>query len=126
MQFCFVHNNLNIFDLTRSLTFYREALGLTEVRRIVAPDDSFIIVFLSDGVSGHQLELTWMRDRKEPYNLGDNELHLAFRVDDYDGAHARHAAMGCICYENPAMGIYFINDPDGYWLEVIPARKSSE
>ena len=42
---------------------------------------------------------------------------------DYEAAHAKHAAMGCICFENPAMGIYFIEDPDGYWIEIIPDRK---
>lgn len=31
--------------------------------------------------------------------------------------------MGCICFENEAMGIYFITDPDGYWLEVVPTKK---
>jgi len=122
MQFKMVHNNFNVLDLDRSLAFYREALGLAEERRINGPDGSFVIVFLGDGVSKHQLELTWMRDRKEPYNLGDNEFHLAFRVDDFEGAKRRHAEMKCICYENPAMGIYFINDPDGYWLEVLPNR----
>ncbi|MBZ4646988.1 MAG: lactoylglutathione lyase [Petroclostridium sp.] len=65
----------------------------------------------------HRLELTWLRDRKEPYNLGDNEFHLVFTADDFDAAYEMHKKMGCICYENKAMGIYFINDPDGYWLE---------
>ena len=68
------------------------------------------------------MELTWLRDRKEPYNLGDNEFHLAFRVDDFTAALAKHKAMGCVCYENEARGIYFIVDPDGYWLEVVPTR----
>ena len=122
MKFTFAHNNINVFDLDRSLAFYREALGLAEVRRIVPADGRFIIVYLGDGESAHTLELTWLCDRKEPYNLGDNEIHLAFRVDDFDAAHALHHKMGCICYENPGMGIYFINDPDGYWLEVIPTR----
>jgi len=122
MSFTFAHNNLNVFDLERSLAFYREAFGVTEKRRIEAPDGSFVIVFLSDGRVPHLLELTWMRERKEPYNLGDNEFHLAFVADDYAAAHAQHARMGCICYENPAMGIYFVNDPDGYWLEVLPKR----
>ena len=58
-----------------------------------------------------------------PYDLGDNEFHLAFETDDYEAAHARHKAMGCICYENPEMGIYFISDPDNYWLEVIPEKR---
>lgn len=102
--------------------FYKEALGLTESSRINAPDGSFIIVYLTDGVTPHLLELTWLRDWDKPYNLGDNEFHLAFRVDDFDAAHAKHKEMDCICFENPAMGIYFISDPDGYWLEVIPAK----
>ena len=122
MQFRFVHNNINVLDLERSLAFYREALGLVEVRRKQAPDGRFVIVFLGDGQSGYQLELTWLRDRTEPYDLGDNEFHMALVVDDYAAAHARHEAMGCICYENPKMGIYFIEDPDGYWLEVLPRR----
>jgi lactoylglutathione lyase len=123
MQFQFAHNNLNVIDLKKSIAFYAEALGLTETRRIDAPDGAFIIVFLGDGVTRHSLELTWLRDRKESYNLGDNEFHLAFRVDDFVGAHRRHQEMKCICYENPGMGIYFINDPDGYWLEIIPTKR---
>ena len=122
-KFRFVHNNINVRDLGKSLEFYKEALGLEEVRRIAPEDGSFIIVYLSDGSSEHQLELTWLRDWDRPYNLGDNEFHLAFRTDDYESAHRKHAAMQCICYENPKMGIYFITDPDGYWLEILPARK---
>lgn len=122
MEFKLIHNNLNVLDLEKSLKFYEEALGLKEVRRNTAPDGSFIIVFIANKNSEHQIELTWLRDKKGPYDLGDNEIHIGFRVDDYEGAHAKHNEMGCICYENPAMGIYFINDPDGYWLEIIPYR----
>lgn len=122
MQFTFAHNNFNVLDLEKSLKFYRDALGLVEDSRIVPEDGSFIIVYLTDGVSPHKLELTWLRDRKEPYNLGDNEFHLAFVVEDFEAAHAKHKEMGCIVYENPAMGIYFIIDPDNYWLEVIPKK----
>ena len=122
MNFKFAHNNINVLDLQKSLEFYQKALGLTEVRRKIAQDESFILVYLGDGITPHQLELTWLRDRTEPYNLGENEFHLAFYVDDYDSAHKLHEEMGCICYENPGMGIYFINDPDGYWLEIVPAK----
>lgn len=122
MGFQFAHNNLNVFDLEKSLEFYREALGLKEVRRKEAEDGSFILAFLADGVSGHNLELTWMRDRTDPYDLGDNEFHLAFSTPDLDAAHEKHKGMGCICYENHKMGIYFISDPDGYWLEIVPQR----
>jgi len=123
MKFRFSHNNFNVLDLAKSLAFYKEALGLEEVRRKNAPDGSFTLAFLGDGVSAHTLELTWLRDRKEKYNLGDNELHLAFTVADFAGAHELHKKMGCICYENEAMGIYFIEDPDGYWLEILPEKR---
>jgi lactoylglutathione lyase len=123
MEFTFAHNNINVLDLEKSMAFYANALQLREVRRIEAADGSFIIVFLGDGKTSHQLELTWLADRKEPYNLGDNEFHLAFKVDDFTAAHALHKKMGCICFENKAMGIYFINDPDDYWLEIIPQKR---
>jgi len=123
MMFAFAHNNINVLDLERSAAFYREALGLREARRKTADDGSFILVFLSDGITPHQLELTWLRDRKEPYNLGDNEFHLAVMVDDFEGARARHKEMGVVCYENEKMGIYFIEDPDGYWVEIVPGKR---
>jgi lactoylglutathione lyase len=123
MKFRFVHNNLNVFDLEKSLEFYSKALGLVEVKRKAADDGSFILVFLEDGQTNHQLELTWLRDRKEPYNLGDNEIHLAFKVNDYQAAYEHHKKMGCICFENKEMGLYFISDPDGYWLEILPEKR---
>lgn len=122
MKFKMVHNNINVFDIEKSLAFYKEALGLTEKRRIIQEDGTFIIAFMGNEESDHLLELTWLKDKKEPYNLGDNEIHLAFKVDDYDGALAKHKAMDCVCYENEDMGIYFIADPDGYWMEVVPTK----
>ena len=108
MQFTFKHTNFNVLDLKRSMAFYQEALGLSEIRRIEKQDFC--------------LELTWLKDRKEPYNLGENEFHTAFAVQDMQAALAKHKAMGCVVYENPDMGIYFIVDPDGYWLEIIPEK----
>lgn len=122
MKFTFAHNNFNVMDLQKSLQFYENALGLKEVRRKEAKDGSFIIVYLGDGASGYMLELTWLRDwDKDRYDLGDNEFHLAFVTENMDAAHKLHEEMGCICYENKEMGIYFINDPDEYWIEIIPA-----
>ena len=119
--FSFAHNNVNVKDLEKSLAFYRDALGLLPVRRHEAED--FTLVYLSDGNSQHQLELTWLKDfDKDAYDLGDNEIHLAFVTRDMDAAREMHRAMGCICFENEAMGIYFIEDPDGYWLEIMPER----
>jgi lactoylglutathione lyase len=123
MKFVFSHNNFNVLNLENSLTFYRKALSLVEVRRYEPPDKSFIIVYLGDGTTPHYLELTWLRDREEPYNLGDNEFHLALKVEDFAAAHALHEKMGCICFENKKMGIYFINDPDDYWIEILPAKR---
>ena len=123
MKFRFDHNNINVRDLAKSLSFYHEALGLVETRQIQPADKSFELVFLGDGKTAHRLELTWLKERTQPYNLGDNEFHVALAVDDYAAAFAHHKKMGCVCYENPAMGIYFIEDPDGYWLEIIPEKK---
>ncbi|MEW6428663.1 MAG: VOC family protein [Thermodesulfobacteriota bacterium] len=123
MQFTMAHTNINVRDLDRSLAFYREALGLVVVRTYTQPQGEFRLVYLGDGSGGYQIELTWLRERGEPYSHGDNDLHLAFVTDDFAGAHARHREMGCICFENKEMGIYFIQDPDGYWLEILPAKE---
>ena len=117
----FQHFNFNVLDLDKSLNFYHQALDLSPVREHQAEDGSFKLVYLGDGQTEFNLELTWLRDRTQPYNLGECEFHLAFVTDDYQGLHARHKAMGCICYENPEMGIYFISDPDGYWIEIVPS-----
>ena len=118
----FNHFNFNVLDLDKSLAFYKEALGLEPVRRKEAPDGRFVLVYLGDGKTDFTLELTWLKDHPQKYDLGECEFHLALRADDYEAAHRRHAEMGCICFENPEMGIYFITDPDGYWIEIIPTR----
>lgn len=117
MKLTFNHFNFNVLDLNRSLKFYDEALGLKEVSRNEQED--FTLAYLGDGKTGFRLELTWLKDRTEPYNLGDEEFHLALTADDYEAAHALHEKMGCIALENPDMGIYFITDPDGYWIEIV-------
>lgn len=122
MKFKMIHENYNVLNLERSLEFYEKALGLKEQKRSAAEDGSFIIAFIGNEESEFQMELTWLRDRTEAYNLGDEEFHLAFRVDDYEAAHQLHSEMGCICFENEAMGLYFIKDPDGYWIEIVPAK----
>ncbi|MDR3251234.1 MAG: VOC family protein [Tannerella sp.] len=117
----FDHFNFNVSDLEKSIEFYGKALNLKEARRQTAADGSFILVFLADGETGFRLELTWLRDHKERYDLGECEFHLCLRVsDDYDEVRKYHRELGCICYENLDMGIYFIEDPDGYWIEIIP------
>ena len=93
----FDHFNINVTDLDRSLAFYREALGLHEIKRKEAADGSF--------------------------ELGENESHLCLRVEgDYDAVREYHRSRGWVCYENHDMGLYFINDPDDYWIEVLPVK----
>ncbi|MBO6106317.1 MAG: VOC family protein [Stomatobaculum sp.] len=123
MRFRMVHENYNVVDLEKSLAFYEKALGLKEVRRKNAADGSFIIVYIANEHADFELELTWLRDHPQKYDIGEEEFHLAFKVDDFEAAHRLHEEMGCICFENHSMGIYFIQDPDGYWLEVIPERR---
>lgn len=119
----FDHFNINVLDLQRSIAFYEKALGLKEHHRKEASNGSFILVYLADDQENFLLELTWLRDRQEAYELGDNESHLCFRVaGDYDAVRAYHKEMGCVCFENEAMGLYFINDPDDYWIEVLPMK----
>ncbi|MFI3115244.1 MAG: VOC family protein [Clostridia bacterium] len=120
MNFSFAHNNINVFDLEKSLEFYKSALGL-EVSKEKKADD-FTLVYLGDGKTPHLLELTWLKNWDRPYNLGDNEIHLAFVTDNFDEAYKKHKEMDIICFENKDMGIYFISDPDGYWLEIVPSR----
>lgn len=124
MNFHFYHNNINVLDLEKSIEFYKKALGLTITRETEAEDGSFKLVFMGDQTTPHLLELTWLRDMDRPYNLGDNEFHLALQTDDMDAALKLHKEMDCVCFENPDMGIYFINDPDGYWIEMVcyPSR----
>lgn len=117
----FDHYNFNVMNLEKSLEFYDKALGLKEARRKTADDGSFILVYLTDGKTGFSLELTWLCDREEPYDLGECEFHLCIRVTgDYDEIRRYHKEMGCVCFENTEMGLYFIEDPDGYWIEILP------
>ena len=123
MTFKFAHNNINVYDLEKSLAFYEEMLGLKPVKVKEAEDKSFKLVFLGDKEgSEHKLEITWLRDGQNPYEQADNEIHLAFTTDDFEKAYAFHKEKGVVCYENTAMGVYFISDPDGYWLEIVPAK----
>lgn len=115
------HININVLDLERSMAFYNKSLGLSEVRRL--KDEEFELVYLGDGAQNVVIELTWLADRNEPYELGDNETHLCFKVEgDYDEVREYHRSQGWVCYENHDMGLYFINDPDDYWIEILPAK----
>lgn len=120
----FDHFNINVQDLQRSIDFYNKALGLSEVSRYEPEDKSFTLAYLGDGKSPFRLELTCLKSHTDhPYELGENESHICFRVSgDYTEARRFHKQMGCVCFENETMGLYFIEDPDGYWIEVLPEK----
>ncbi len=120
----FDHFNINVTDLERSIAFYHRALGLQEINRKTDPEGRFVLVYLGDGEGTFRLELTWLRDHDGAYELGENESHLCLRVEgDYDAVREAHRAMGCIAFENKEMGLYFINDPDDYWIEILPVKR---
>lgn len=117
-----VHRCLHVLDLEKSLAFYKEALGLTEIRRMGPEDGSWTNVFIGDEAAGFQIELTWNRGRIEPYDNGGRDSHICFTVPDYPLALAKHKEMGCVCFINEAMGLHFIEDPDGCWIEIVPEK----
>lgn len=119
----FDHFNFNVSSLEKSIEFYNKALGLEESHRKEAKDGSFILVYMKDNKSGFLLELTWLKDHPQKYDLGECEFHLCVRVPgDYDKVRAYHKEMGVVCYENVEMGLYFIEDPDGCWIEILPEK----
>lgn len=121
-----IHRCLHVLDIEKSLDFYQRALGMTEIRRMGPEDGSWMNVFIGNDAAGFQLELTWNDGRVEPYDNGGRDSHIAFTVPDFDAAHELHKEMGCICHENEAMGLYFIEDPDGCWLEILPEKPRFE
>lgn len=122
MKFHFAHNCIFVSDLERSLKFYKDALGLRQSKVMHPSDLEATLVFLSDGESVHQLELGYVPGHPASYALGDNQFHIAFSVEDMSQAHALHEKMGIICRDPETEPVYFIQDPDGYQIEIIPAE----
>ena len=130
MKFTAIHTNITVADLERSIEFYEKAFGLKVVRRVNGADGAFKLVFLETEEGGHRLELTWFRDRVGTYKPAPNEEelgfipHLAFMPEDFDEALKYHKELGIVCFESPHRGIYFVKDPDGYWVEVVPRNRA--
>ena len=122
MGYTFNHFNFNVKNLEESIKFYNNALGLHEDKRINSENGDFIIAFLKDDKSDFSLELTWLKEHQQSYDLGECEFHLAFTVSNYESSLKKHKEMDCVCFINEEMGIYFISDPDGYWIEFIPEK----
>ncbi|MDR2360733.1 MAG: VOC family protein [Oscillospiraceae bacterium] len=118
------HVSLHVRDLEKSIKFYEDALGYEKQMEMPMPDGSATLVFMGSKDGGAQIELTWLKDQGEkPYDIGEEEvIHLGFVVSGFEEVKAKHKEMNCIVFENPMLGLYFITDPDGYWLEMVPSR----
>ena len=118
-NFRFDHTNFTVSDMDRSLKFYEDALGLVEFARLETA--SYLFVYLGDPYrSDHVLELQQLKKRKTPYTHGDNLSHLAFMVDDFQASYEKHKEMNCIFRQHKEAGLYWITDPDGYLIEIVP------
>jgi lactoylglutathione lyase len=107
--------------MERSLAFYEKALNLKVLRRKDAADRE--IAFIGNEESSHRTELVHMKGRTAPYDHGENSTYFAFRTDDFEAARVKHTGMGCFDHDLPEFGVYFIRDPDGYLVEIMPVRK---
>lgn len=116
-----IHRCIHVLDLEKSLAFYKRAFGLDVVREITRAEGSRKIVYMGNNTTDFELELVWESGRTEAYDNGSNDTHLAFAVDDVDAARLLHDEMDCVCHELGRDGIYFIEDPDGCCLEIVPS-----
>jgi len=120
-----IHTMIRVLDEARSVSFYQQAFGLRVVERLDFPD--FTLVYLSNAETPFEVELTVNKGRANPYELGDGYGHVAVSVDDLDSEHARFEAAGLkprkIVEFNRDGGLFarffFVEDPDGYKIEVL-------
>ncbi|MDR0472308.1 MAG: VOC family protein [Treponema sp.] len=121
MFFRLEHSCIHVTDLKKALEFYEKALDLKEIRR--KGSAKMEVVFIGNDESSRQLALIQKSGQTGAYDMGDNSTHFAMRTDDLETARQKHAAMECIDHELPEFGVYFIRDPDGYLIEIMPVRK---
>lgn len=121
-----IHTMIRVRDLQRSLQFYQQAFGLDVSHRLDFPD--FTLAYLRNAETDTEIELTWNKERNEPYTHGDGYGHVAVCVDDVRTERQRlidlgytpndlrefHADDGALIAR-----YFFIQDPDGYKIEVL-------
>lgn len=123
-----IHSMVRVLDEARSLDFYGRAFGFGIVERL--DFDTFTLIYIGNGETPFELELTVNKGRTEPYAPGDGYGHLAVSVDELDAEHARFAAEGLnpgkiVDFERdgaPFARYFFVTDPDGYKIEVLQRR----
>lgn len=123
-----IHTMIRVLDEPRSVRFYATAFGLEPAERFEF--ETFVLLYLRNQEADFELELTINKDRTAPYSLGDGYGHLAFCVDDLDTEHARFTALGLsprrivdfMHHGVPLARFFFVDDPDGYTIEVLQRR----
>jgi lactoylglutathione lyase len=127
-----LHTMIRVFDLEKSIDFYTRLLGMRLLRRNDYEGGRFTLAFVGYGDERDHavLELTHNWDQKEPYQLGSGFGHVAIGVPDIYGACERLAAEGVKIPRPPGpmkhgtTVIAFIEDPDGYKIELIEKKAS--
>ncbi len=120
-----IHSMIRVLDEVRSVDFYAKAFGLKVADRL--DFETFTLLYLSNGESEFELELTINKGRAEPYVLGDGYGHLAVSVADLDAEHQRFTELGLnpkkiVAFDydgKPLARFFFVEDPDGYKIEVL-------
>lgn len=120
-----IHTMIRVRDEARSVAFYQSAFDLRLADRL--DFDSFTLVYLRNDEADFELELTINKDRSAPYDLGDGYGHLAFCVDDVDAEHKRlsdagYAPRKLVDFkpgDKVIARFFFVQDPDGYEIEVL-------
>jgi lactoylglutathione lyase len=120
-----IHSMIRVLEEGRSTAFYDTAFGLKVAERLAF--ENFTLLYLRSPETGFELELTINHGRTEPYALGDGYGHLAFSVDDLEAEHARFTSQGLNPTPvkelqhsgRPLAKFFFVQDPDGYKIEVL-------
>lgn len=120
-----IHTMIRVLEEERSLRFYATAFGLEVADRFAF--DGFTLLYLRNREADFEVELTVNHGRKEPYDLGDGYGHLAFAVDDLEAEHARFEREGLsprplkeLAHPSGLKArFFFVQDPDGYMIEVL-------
>lgn len=120
-----IHMMVRVREEARSIAFYKAAFGLDIADRV--DFDSFTLIYMKNPSADFELELTVNKDRAKPYDLGDGYGHFAFVVDDLKAEHARLLSVGLAPRDIKQMShagkpfgeFFFIEDPDGYKIEVL-------
>ncbi len=120
-----IHMMVRVLDEERSVDFYRRAFGLDVAERM--DFDDFTLIYMKNGETDFEVELTVNKGREKPYEHGDGYGHLAVSVDDIDAEHARFTEEGLEPRDvvefkrdgNLLAKFFFVQDPDGYQIEVL-------